>query len=104
MFLDLGEVVFYNRCIICSISTLSFHHPRARYQLMPRKVLICVRRTWFCRLLVCRGFVSDVCPKVCEAGLDTFAGFLMGGTGAYPLVNRGESLPSGGQGCIKRQG
>ena len=71
---------------------------------MPRKVLICVRRTWFCRLLVCRGFVSDVCPKVCEAGLDTFAGFLMGGTGAYPFVNRAESLPSGEQGCVKRQG
>lgn len=29
-----------------------------------------------------------VCPKGCEAGLDTFTGFLMGGTGAYPLVNQ----------------
>lgn len=43
-------------------------------------------------------------PKGCEAGLDTYTGFLMGGTGAHPLVNQAESLPSGGQGCIKQQG
>ena len=78
MFLDLGEMAFYSRCILCSISTEPSHHPRARHQLMPRKVLICVLRTLFYRLLVCKDFVSDVCPTVCEAGLDTFAGFLMG--------------------------
>ena len=43
---------------------------------------------------------SDVYPLVGEAGLETCAGLLVGGTGACPLVGRAGSCPSGGQGCV----
>ena len=40
-------------------------------------------------------------PLVAEVGMGRSAGFLMGGTGASPLVGRAYSYPSGG-GALSR--
>ena len=45
--------------------------------------------------------VSGVCPLVGEAGLETCAGFLVGGAGACLLVGGVVFWPSGGQGHVK---
>ena len=55
-----------------------------------------------CRVVV--PLASGVCPLVGEVGQGACVGFLVGGTGAYVLVGRAGSSPSGGQchirGCV----
>ena len=56
----------------------------------------------FCGLPDHGSLASAVCPLVGEAGLEAYAGFLVGGAGACPLMGRAVPWPSGGQGCVKR--
>ena len=48
-----------------------------------------------CRVIV--ALASVVCPLVGEVGPGACVGFLVGGTGAYTLVDRAESLPPMGR-------
>ena len=52
-----------------------------------------------CRDLV--PLVSGVFPLVGKVGPGICEGFLVGGTGTFPLVGGAGSCPSGGQACVE---
>ena len=60
---------------------------------------VCCLLSAGCRVVV--PLASDVCPLVGEVCPGACARFLLGGTGACPLVGRAGSCPSGGQGHVK---
>ena len=47
-------------------------------------------------------FVSCVYPLMDEVDAEVCLGYLMGGTGACPLISRAESSPSSGWDCVSR--
>ena len=55
-----------------------------------------------CRIIV--PLASGVCPLVGEVGPGACAGFLLGETGACPLVGGAGSCPSDGQGHVHVKG
>ena len=98
LFFDLGGI----SCVSQQYIPLS--SPKAQRPAGPRVGSDLHLGSWFHRLQVCS--FSCFCSLVGEAGLETCAGFLVGRAGACPLVDRAESLSSGGQchvkGCVWR--
>ena len=95
MFLDLGEVAFCGACPMCPSGPLPSHPPGARDQPTQGSSDLCLQ-SQFCSLQDSSLLPSGVCPPMGEANLGACAGFLVGGTGACPLVGRMGSWPSGG--------
>ena len=62
-------------------------------------ICVCVLCSPDCRIVVC--LASGVCPLVVEVDPGTCAGFLLEGTGAFPVVGGAGSCPSDGQGHVK---
>ena len=99
MFLQLGEVAICMGFAICPRSTLL--SPMGQGPAGPKVDSDLCLRTQFHRLWDCIFLASGVCPLVGEAGLEVPAGFLVGGTGACPLLGGVGSWSSGGQCHVK---
>lgn len=92
MFLDLGEVAFCGACPMCPSGPLPSHPPGARDQPTQGSSDLCLQ-SQFCSLQDSSLLPSGVCPPMGEANLGACAGFLVGGTGACPLVARAGFVP-----------
>ena len=69
--------------------------------MVPGKDLACCE--WVCRLQDHGFLASGVFPLLGEDVLVANSGFLEGRAGAFPLMGRAESWPSGGQGHVRDQ-
>ena len=96
MFLNLGEVALCRGCLMCLCLS-----PKGQGPAGPRVGSDLHLQTELHKLQDHSFLVSGVCLLVGEAGLETCAGFLVGGASVCPLVGGAGSWPSGWQGHAK---
>lgn len=75
--------------------------PKGQRPVGPRVVSDLSLRILFCRLFMVSFLASGVFPLEDKAGLKAYAGFLVEGASACPLVGGARSQPYSGQDCVK---